>query len=364
MTSWNVGAKALLGYTEAEILGKVADDIFAPEDREAGVPEVEAQTALAEGRALDERQHIRKDGSRFWGSGVLTVLHDTANRPVGFIKILRDQTEARTVRQELERSRQELMAALRETERARTEAEAAVRTKDQFLALLSHELRTPLAPVLFATEMLSNCVDLPANMLEAVSMIRRNVQLEVHLIDELLDLTRISQGSLHFERVIVDLHEVVRSAVKVCESEIVSRQQVLEVKLDVGEYRVSGDFTRLQQVFWNLLKNSSKFTPESGAIHVCSRREGLTWIIVEISDNGAGIDEDALTRIFEPFEQAEASVKARFGGLGLGLAICKAIVVAHGGTISCSSRGRGQGATFAVKLPLLVSGAANELVSN
>jgi two-component system CheB/CheR fusion protein len=201
-------------------------------------------------------------------------------------------------------------------------------------------------------------------MIEAVSMIRRNVQLEVHLIDELLDLTRISQGSLHFERVIVDLHEVVRSAVKVCESEIVSRQQVLEVKLDVGEYRVSGDFTRLQQVFWNLLKNSSKFTPESGAIHVCSRREGLTWIIVEISDNGAGIDEDALTRIFEPFEQAEASVKARFGGLGLGLAICKAIVVAHGGTISCSSRGRGQGATFAVKLPLLVSGAANELVSN
>jgi PAS domain S-box-containing protein len=364
VTSWNVGANAMLGYTEAEILGKVADDIFAPEDREAGVPEVEAQTALAEGRALAERQHIRKDGSRFWGSGVLTVIHDTADRPIGFIKILRDQTEARTARQALERSRQELMVALRETERARTEAEAAVRTKDQFLALLSHELRTPLAPVLFATEMLSDCTDLPANMLEAVSMIRRNVQLEVHLIDELLDLTRISQGSLHFERVIVDLHEVVRSAVKVCESEIVSRQQVLEVKLDVGEYRVSGDFTRLQQVFWNLLKNSSKFTPESGAIHVCSRREGLTWIIVEISDNGAGIDEDALTRIFEPFEQAEASVKARFGGLGLGLAICKAIVVAHGGTISCSSRGRGQGATFAVKLPLLVSGAANELVSN
>jgi two-component system CheB/CheR fusion protein len=319
VTSWNVGANAMLGYTEAEILGKVADDIFAPEDREAGVPEVEAQTALAEGRALAERQHIRKDGSRFWGSGVLTVIHDTADRPIGFIKILRDQTEARTVRKELERSRQEIMAALRETERARTEAEAAVRTKDQFLALLSHELRTPLAPVLFATEMLSNCVELPANMLEAVSMIRRNVQLEAHFIDDLLDITRISQGSLHCERAIVDLHEVVRYAVKVCESDIVSRQQLLEVKLYVGEYRVTGDFTRLQQVFWNLLKNSSKFTPESGAIRVCSRRQGLTWIIVEISDNGAGIDEDALTRIFDPFEQAEASIQAKFGGLGLGL---------------------------------------------
>jgi two-component system, chemotaxis family, CheB/CheR fusion protein len=146
------------------------------------------------------------------------------------------------------------MAALRETERARTEAEAAVRTKDKFLALLSHELRTPLAPVLFATEMLSDCTDLPANMLEAVSMIRRNVQLEAHLIDELLDLTRITQGSLRFARVIVDLREVVRSAVKVCESDIVSRQQLLEVKLDVGEYRVTGDFTRLQQAFLESVK--------------------------------------------------------------------------------------------------------------
>jgi PAS domain S-box-containing protein len=364
VTSWNVGAKAILGYTEAEILGKVADVIFAPEDREAGVPEVEAQTALAQGRALDERQHTRKDGSRFWGSGVLTVIHDTVNKSVGFIKILRDQTEARTTRQELESSRQELMVALRETERARTEAEAAVRTKDRFLALLSHELRTPLAPVLFATEMLSGCSDLPSNMLEAVSMIRRNVELEAHFIDELLDLTRISQGNLRCERVIVDLHEVVRSAVKVCEPDIVSKQQLLKVELDVGEYRVTGDFTRLQQVFWNLLKNSSKFTPKSGAIHVCSRREGLTWIIVEISDNGTGIDEDALTRIFEPFEQAEASVQAKFGGLGLGLAICKAVVAAHDGTISCSSRGPGQGATFGVKLPLLISGAANESVSN
>jgi PAS domain S-box-containing protein len=360
VTSWNVGAKAILGYTEAEILEKVADIIFAPEDREAGVPEVEAETALAEGRALDERRHIRKDGSQFWGSGILTVIHDTADRPIGFIKILRDQTEARIVRQELERGRQELMAALHETERARKEAEAAVRTKDQFLALLSHELRTPLAPVLFATEMLSNCTDLPANMLEAVSMIRRNVQLEAHFIDELLDLTRISQGNLRCERVLVDLHEVVRCAVKVCESDIVSRQQLLEVKLDVGEHRVTGDFTRLQQVFWNLLKNSSKFTQESGTIRVCSRREGLTWVVVEISDNGTGIEEDALTRIFEPFEQTEASVQAKFGGLGLGLAICKAIVATHGGTISCSSRGRGQGATFAVKLPLQISGAANE----
>ena len=251
------------------------------------------------------------------------------------------------------------MAALRETERARTEAEAAVRTKDQFLALLSHELRTPLAPVLFATEMLSNCADLPANMLEAVSMIRRNVQIEAYFIDELLDLTRISQGNLRCEREVVDLHEVVRAAVEVCTSDIVSKQQLLEVKLEIGEYRVTGDFTRLQQVFWNLLKNSSKFTPKSGAIHVCSRRDGSAWIIVEVSDNGMGIDEDALARIFEPFDQAEASIQAKFGGLGLGLAICKAIVATHGGTISCSSRGRGQGATFGVKLPLQISEAAS-----
>ena len=360
VTSWNAGAHAVIGYTEAEMLGKIADVIFAPEDRQAGVPEVEAQTALAEGRALDERQHIRKDGSRFWASGIMAVIHDTADRAIGFIKILRDQTEARTVREELQRNHRELVAALRETENARSEAEAAVSAKDQFLAALSHELRTPLTPVLFAAEMLSGCTNLAANMQEAVSTIRRNVQLETRLIDDLLDLAKISHETFRLELTTVDLHEVVRHAVKVCESDIVSREQLLEVALDAGECRLTGDFTRLQQVFWNLLQNASKYTQERGAIRICSRRDGVTWIIVEISDNGVGIEEDALGRIFEPLEQGESAIRRKLGGIGLGLAICKGIVVAHGGAISGSSRGRGQGATFTVKLPLAISGGGTK----
>jgi signal transduction histidine kinase len=247
------------------------------------------------------------------------------------------------------------VAALLETENARSEAEAAVSAKDRFLAALSHELRTPLTPVLFAAEMLSGCTNLAANMQEAVSTIRRGVELETRFIDDLLDLTKVSRGTFCLELTTVDLHEVVRHAVKVCESDIVSREQLLEVALDVGEYRLTGDFTRLQQVFWNLLQNASKYTPERGAIRICSRREGVTWIIVEISDNGAGIEENALGRIFKPFEQGESAIRGKLGGIGLGLAICKGIVVAHRAPAEA-----GAGCNFYRETAFVISGSGTE----
>ena len=234
-------------------------------------------------------------------------------------------------------------------------AEAANRAKDHFLAVLSHELRTPLTPVLMATRTLARRRDLPPAVAEALVMISRNVQLEAHFIDDLLDLTRISRGKLELVRVPMDLHEAVRRAVEITESDFQGKNQRLEVALDAPEARLEGDFTRLQQVVWNLLKNASKFTPEGGWVRLRTHQDEPGRVVLEITDNGIGIGADVVHVIFNPFEQADRAVTQEFGGLGLGLAISKATVEAHGGTIHATSPGPGQGAAFTVSLPRMVS---------
>ena len=210
VTSWNIGAEELTGYREDEIVGRSADLIFIEEDRLAGVPEREAHQALAEGRAADERWHLRKDGSRFWGSGVMMAMRDAdGGAPIGLLKIFRDQTQARAAAQALETSRAELVQALVDNRKARAEAEAASHSKDRFLAILSHELRTPLTPVVMALHALERSIDLPATARGTVELIRRNVKAELLLIDDLLDVTRISTGKLEMARAETDMHEVV-----------------------------------------------------------------------------------------------------------------------------------------------------------
>ncbi len=358
VTSWSTGAEHILGYGEQEILGRSANVIFTPEDRAAGGPEQEAGQALAEGRAGDERWHQRKDGHRFWGSGVMMAMHGPDGQTVGFVKILRDQTEARQSREALERSREELMAALRETERARHEAEAAGRAKDRFLAILSHELRTPLVPVTLAAHMLGRSPGLPTTARESVAMIQRNVQIETHLIDDLLDITRITHGKLEIVSKPLDLHAAVRGAVEISTSDMEAKGQHFHLDLAAGEHTVLGDSNRMRQVFWNLLKNASKFTPHGGAVRLVSRHEPGR-VIVEVSDTGIGFEAEATTRIFEAFTQANPEVMQTFGGLGLGLAISKATVDAHLGTLTAHSDGVGRGATFTVVLPLAGSADAD-----
>jgi two-component system CheB/CheR fusion protein len=352
VTSWNSGAERILGYAEAEIVGQSADIIFTPEDRAAGACEREAQTALAEGRANDERWHIRKDGIRFWGSGVMTAMHGPAGEALGFVKVLRDQTEAKRAQEALSQSQAELEAALRAAEAARQEAEAANRTKDLFLATLSHELRTPLTPIALAVDGLLRRADLPPRFKEALEMISRNVQIEATLVADLLDVTRISRGKLELACSRLDVHEAVRQAVEVVEAEIQAKQQQLTVDLAAERSELEGDFIRLQQAFWNLLKNSSKFTPACGQIRVSSRNEELNWLVIEVVDTGRGVDPAALPHIFEAFRQEERAVTTQFGGLGLGLAITKAIVAGHNGSIAAFSAGRNQGFTCTIKLPL------------
>lgn len=351
ITSWNAGAERILGYSQEEAIGQLGDIIFTEDDRAVHVPAQEAGKAIASGRASDERWHLRKDGSRFWGSGVMMAMHDTGGEAVGLVKIFRDHTEQLRAKRALEQS-------LRETESARAEAEAAGHAKDQFLAILSHELRTPLTPVLMSVDTLLLRADLPAQVVEGLEMIQRNVGLEAHFIDGLLDVTRISRGKFELSREPMDLHAAIRLAAEMAAPDIEGKEQKLTFALDAATHELSGDFQRLQQVFWNLLKNASKFTPARGHISIRSSNEAplsgsIPQILVEVTDTGIGFDEEAAERIFVAFTQAHESITQQFGGLGLGLAIAKATVDAHGGTIRGTSPGAGQGATFTVLLPLV-----------
>jgi two-component system CheB/CheR fusion protein len=243
--------------------------------------------------------------------------------------------------------------AERELERAWAAAEAMNLAKDHFLATLSHELRTPLTPVLAVISALEDGDRLPAGLLRDVAMVRRNVELEARLIDDLLDLTRVSSGKIRLDRRDVDLREVIEHAVQTsCAEELATGRRRIEVDLAAEDHRLRGDASRLIQVFWNLLNNAVKFTPEQGTITVRSWREAPARIAVEVSDTGVGIEPKVLPRIFDAFEQGEVSVTRRFGGLGLGLAISKAIVELHGGTITVRSEGKGRGTTFTVHLPV------------
>ena len=250
---------------------------------------------------------------------------------------------------------------------ARTQAEAANRAKDQFLAVLSHELRTPLTAVLMSASALEQDQQIPARSRELMSIIKRNVDLEARLIDDLLDITRITRGKLELRKEVVDLHQQIHEAVDTCcGSEIQQKNISVSIHTDAARHHVFGDPARLQQVLWNLIKNAVKFTPERGRIEIKTSNvsSGSTpptagntqhspdRIIIEVKDTGIGIEPEALPKIFNAFEQAGRKITREFGGLGLGLAICRALVEMHGGAIRAQSAGHNQGATFIVELPL------------
>jgi CheY-like chemotaxis protein len=244
---------------------------------------------------------------------------------------------------------------VRQIEISRDAAEAAGRAKDRFLAVLSHELRTPLNPILLAiTAILEGAIpneDLPA----ALEMIRRNVELEARLIDDLLDLSRIAQGKLTLRPLISHGHDLIKRAVDICRDDIEAKRIRIEYDLSAEHHRIKVDEARLQQVFWNLIKNAIKFTTAGGTLAIRTRnvvtasgRDGQ--LIIEFVDSGIGIEPDFIRLIFDPFQQGEASSLARSGGLGLGLTISRGIIEAHGGTLTAESPGREMGATFRVAL--------------
>jgi signal transduction histidine kinase len=250
-----------------------------------------------------------------------------------------------------------LAAAMSERRRAeaaieqqRATVEAANKTKDNFLAMLSHELRTPLTPVLAALDALESEPPNPEEAKASLAMIRRNVELESQLIDDLLDLTRIAKDKLQLNFVEMDAHEAIANVAEICQPEARARQIQVHLNLRAGAHFITGDTAKFQQIIWNLLKNAIKFTNDGGEITIASANPAPAHIMVSIRDNGIGMEQEIMNRIFDPFEQGEQSLQRRFGGLGLGLAISKSLAQAHGGTLVAESEGRGYGSTFTLNL--------------
>jgi len=246
--------------------------------------------------------------------------------------------------------------AERDMEAARDKAEAASRAKDDFLAALSHELRTPLNPVLLLASEHASDATLPEEAREAFRTIRKNVELEARLIDDLLDLTRITRGKLSLNVAVHDVHTILQDAVATMRPELEAKRLTLIFELRAMRAKVWADAVRLQQVLWNVLKNAVKFTPEEGEIHVTTRdaaEEGR--VSIEVRDSGIGMTPAELARVFEAFAQgdhAHAGGSHRFGGVGLGLTISRMIVEMHRGSIRASSAGRGRGSVFTIELPV------------
>lgn len=235
-------------------------------------------------------------------------------------------------------------------EQQKLAVEAANRTKDNFLAMLSHELRTPLTPVIAALDGLRSGDLNGDESKSAIDMIRRNVELESQLIDDLLDLTRIARDKLQLNFVQMDAHEAISNVIEICRTEATTGKLRLHVNLRAGAHFISADPAKFQQIIWNLLKNAIKFTREGGEIAISTTNPTSQMLDVSIRDSGIGMEPNVIKRIFDPFEQGDRSFQTRFGGLGLGLAISKSLAQAHGGTLVARSKGRDHGSIFVLTM--------------
>ncbi|MGB8354970.1 MAG: ATP-binding protein, partial [Chthoniobacteraceae bacterium] len=253
--------------------------------------------------------------------------------------------------------------AEKELERAKETAENANRLKDQFLAMLSHELRTPLTPVLATFSIWDMNDSVPAELKNDVQMLRHSIELEARLIDDLLDLTRIVKGILHLTLEVENVHHLIESVVTMYMSEMHGKHLSLTTHLDALKHHANIDPARVQQIFGNLLKNATKFTPENGTIVITTGNDAEGNLTVTFKDNGIGISKETLMRLFLPFEQGEHKLSHRYEGLGLGLAISKSLVDALGGTISATSDGPGTGASMTVTFPTVPPSQRSTLMS-
>ena len=250
-----------------------------------------------------------------------------------------------------------LAAAMAERRRAeaaiaqqKAAVEAANRTKDNFLAMLSHELRTPLTPVIAALDALQIELSQSTESKAALAMIRRNVEFESQLIDDLLDLTQIAKDKLQLKFDSTDAHQAISNVVEMCRADADARKLQVHLDLRAGTHYVSADAAKFQQIIWNLLKNAIKFTNENGNITISSSNPSPQILTIAVRDTGVGIEPEIMERIFDPFEQGDRSFQRRFGGLGLGLAISKSLAQAHGGTLVAKSEGRDRGSTFVLTM--------------
>ena len=328
---WNGGAELITGWSAQEAVGQSLDMIFTPADRSAGLPELETARAQAEGRADDKRWHLRKDGSEFFADGVMTALRGPGGELEGFGKLLRDATDRR-------RAEQALLDA--------------DRRKDEFIALLAHELRNPLAPIRNGLQVMRLAGDDAVALAQVRAMMERQLGHMVRLIDDLMDISRISQDRMELRRARVLLSEIVANAVETARPIIEAAGHQLTVSLPTAPVLLYADLTRLAQVLSNLLTNSAKYTERGGHIQLTGKRVG-DHVELSVRDDGIGIPASALPRVFDMFSQVDRTTERSSGGLGIGLALVKGLVGMHGGSVVAHSDGPGMGSTFTLSLPAL-----------
>lgn len=338
LTQLNPAWEKVLGFSAAELKAQPYIEFVHPDDREATLIEAQKLTQGCEKSGFENRYRTAYGSYRWFSWNVISFPEQNI-----FYAIARDISSAKLA----EIEREQLL--LRE-QTAREAAERASRIKDEFLAVLSHELRSPLNPILGWSKLLQSGKLNPAKTTEAIAIIERNARLQVQLIDDLLDVSRILRGKLVLNAAPLNLEGVILSAIDTVQ--LAADAKSIQIQTEINPtVSVIGDATRLQQVVWNLLSNAVKFTLQSGKIKVNLRRIASNAQI-QVIDTGKGISQEFLPYVFEHFRQEDGSTTRKFGGLGLGLAIVRQIVELHGGTVAVESRGVGQGATFTVQIPL------------
>jgi two-component system CheB/CheR fusion protein len=336
IVSWNAGAENLFGHAEAAVTGLPGDLIFTPEDRQRHMPEHEAAMARSSGRAHDDRWHVRKDGTRFWASGVLLTLNDEQGRAAGFAKVVRDRTD---LRMQIETLKNRLAAVLEQRQR-----------QSVALGTLAHELRNPLAPLSNAAQLIRHAGRDDARLDYPLQIIDRQIAFLQRLIDDMLDVTRIGAGKLRLQTARFVLQAALEHALDTVSADADARRQALQAVLPETPIEIEADRDRLVQVVVNLLNNAVRYTPPGGAIYLKATVEA-GHAVVRVEDTGQGIPKEIQPRVFELFTQGTAGA-GRSSGLGIGLALVKELVAAHGGTVSVRSEGVGRGSEFTVRLPL------------
>jgi PAS domain S-box-containing protein len=331
IATWNTGAERILGYQEAEIIGQSYALIFISQDIVKRQPEYELEIARDKGRSEDERWHVRKDGTQFWASGVVTPLWDEKGKLRGYAKVMRDITDRK---------------------RAEMELAEANRRKDEFLAMLGHELRNPLAPITNSLQVLRLEPSVSGAGQQAIGMIDRQVKHLTRLVDDLLDVSRITRGKIHLHKERVELRIIVNHAVETIRHLIESRRHQLTVSLPPESVWLEADPARMEQVISNLLCNAAKYTEPGGHIWLTAQRQGPE-VILRVEDTGIGILPEMLPLIFDLFVQADRSLDRAQGGLGIGLTLVKALVQMHEGQVEAQSPGVGKGAEFIMRLPVV-----------
>jgi PAS domain S-box-containing protein len=361
VTTWNLGAERIKGYSAGEAIGQHFSVFYTEDSVASGWPEHELRIATAEGRFEDSGWRVRKDGTQFWANVIITAVHDSG-RLLGFSKVTRDLTERKLAEEELRRGRDllEERVQTRTAELKRLEQELrqkveelalADRRKNEFLATLAHELRNPLAPLRHALQLLTLADDDREVRRKARSVMERQIGQMVLLIDDLLDVSRITRNKLQLRKERLELATAIQSAVETIRPLLEAAGHELTVTLPPEPIHLDADPTRLTQIFSNLLNNAVKFTEPGGHIHVAAETQG-SEVVVSVRDTGIGIAAEHLPHLFEMFSQVTPALERTAGGLGIGLALVRGLVELHGGNVVAHSAGLGQGSELIVRLPV------------